>query len=347
MPSAPDGEAVGFRDLSALDRDGVAAFDEDAAGARSGPKRKILDFARARNWPWLGRALQVHERFQQIRGGDLASALTLQAFLGLFPLLIVGVAVLGYIQHGSADFASDLIDDLGLDGEAARILNEALDTAAKSRRTATIIGLFGLLWAGLGFTAALRLAYSQAWQVQSRGWRDRLFGLLWFVGAGTLFLVGLTATAAMNSVGKPLWPITLAIGLVINFVLFMWTARVLPNIDVGLRALVPGSLFAAIGLEALKVAGVFVLPRMISSASALWGTLGILFAILGWLLFFGRLFVYAAVIDVVRYEAHAGTVAGLIDQPRHGGATRAVTRGGSSRPDGPPVGPVPNEVRSS
>ncbi|MDZ4825604.1 MAG: YihY/virulence factor BrkB family protein [Actinomycetota bacterium] len=347
MPSEPDGNGADLRALSAFDRDGVPAFDEDAAGARSGPKQRVLEFARKRNWPWLGRALQVYQRFQDIRGGDLASALTLQAFLGLFPLLIVGVAVLGYIQSGSADFAADLIDDLGLDGEAARILNEALDTAAKSRRTATAIGLFGLLWAGLGFTAALRLAYNQAWQVQARGWRDRLAGLLWFVGAGALFLVGLAATAAMNVLPGPLWPMALIFGLLVNFVLFVWTARVLPNIDVGLRALLPGAVFAAAGLEILKIAGAFVLPRMISSASALWGTLGILFAILGWLLFFGRLLVYAAVIDVVRYEAHAGTVAGLVDQPRHRGATRAVTRGGSSRPDGPPVVSVPSEVRSS
>ena len=101
-----------------------------------------------------------------MRGNDLAASVTLQAFLSLFPLLLVAIAVLGYLNANSTDFASDFVENLGLEGDAARTVTNALDQASDSRRATTIIGLVGLAWSGLGVTNALRSAYNRAWQVQ-------------------------------------------------------------------------------------------------------------------------------------------------------------------------------------
>ena len=46
--------------------------------------------------------------------------------------------------------------------------------------------------------------------------------------------------------------------------------------------------------------GSIYVPRLVASSQALYGTLGIVFATLAWLLFFGRLLVYANVLNVVR-----------------------------------------------
>ena len=82
---------------------------------------------------------------------------------------------------------------------------------------------------------------------------------------------------------------------------------------------------------------------MVASASALYGSLGVVFATLAWLLFFGRLVVYSAVIDVVLYEARAGTMVSVVEVPRHEGATRAVTRAGTTRPTARPATEVDDE----
>ena len=55
--------------------------------------------ARAR-WPWLDRRLRVHERFGEIGGGPLSSSIALATFLSLFPLLLVAIAVVGFLVLG-------------------------------------------------------------------------------------------------------------------------------------------------------------------------------------------------------------------------------------------------------
>jgi membrane protein len=75
-------------------------------------------------------------------------------------------------------------------------------------------------------------------------------------------------------------------------------------------------LFAGVGLEVLTVAGAYVVPHAVANSSALYGSLGVVFAILAWLFFFGRLLVYASILNVVLYERARGTVTVDIEAPR-------------------------------
>jgi hypothetical protein len=53
--------------------------------------------------------------------------------------------------------------------------------------------------------------------------------------------------------------------------------------------------------------------------------LGTVFAIIAWLFFFGRLVVYASVLNVVRWEEDHGTVTAEIEVPQMPGAVPLVT----------------------
>jgi membrane protein len=165
-----------------------------------------------------------------------------------------------------------------------------------------------------------------------------------------LFVAGTVAASTLAWLPGWAWPLGLLISWAVGFTLFIWATRVLPNVDVGLRPLVPGAIVGAAGLVVLQILGAALVPRMVASASAVWGSLGVVFAILAWLLFFGKLFVYAVVLDVVLYEARAGTVVSIVEMPKHEGATRAATRSGITRPDAPPAAEsevgIPVAVRS-
>ena len=50
--------------------------------------------------------------------------------------------------------------------------------------------------------------------------------------------------------------------------------------------------------------------------------------VLAWLLLFGRLVVYATVLNVVRYEQHEGTVRAVVDAPPVPGARPVASRSG-------------------
>jgi membrane protein len=279
--------------------------------------------ALAARWPVLATPVAVQRRFGEVHGSYLAAAVTLAAFLSLFPLLLVAIAVLGFLGETTETLAADVVEGLGLppDGPAAELVEGTMSTARESRRAASLTGLLGLLWTGLGLVSALQYAYNSAWQVTGRGLRDKAVGLGWLVGAALLFASSLAVTTAIGVLPGGLAPLQLGVGLGLSFGLFLWTAKVLCHRDVGWRALVPGAVLGAVGLEALKLVGSIYVPRAVASSSALYGSIGVVFAVLAWLWVFGRLVVYSAVLNVVRWEQRHGTVSIEVRAPKLPGAT--------------------------
>nr|MBA2281693.1 hypothetical protein [Acidimicrobiia bacterium] len=87
----------------------------------------------------IGTALDVQERVGELGGGFLASAVTLSLFLSLFPVLLVGLALLGFLANNDDTLATDLIADLGLSGDAADFLVEGLESAKGSRAATSLL----------------------------------------------------------------------------------------------------------------------------------------------------------------------------------------------------------------
>jgi membrane protein len=271
----------------------------------------------AARWAWVRTALSVQARFSEIHGNYLASTITLAAFLSLFPLLLVATAVLGFFSAGSPDLAQTVIRELGVtDSRIADVITNALRSAENNRRTASIIGLAGLLWAALGLVGALQYAFNEVWQVKGRGIKDKAVGLVWLVGAGLILIMSFSFTAVLNVFPAFLAPLSVVAGLAVGLGLFLWSSKVLPNRQLHWRELLPGAVLGAIGLEVLKLVGTLYVPRLVASSSALYGSIGVAFALLVWLLFFGRVLVYSAALNVVRWEENHGTVRVEVELPR-------------------------------
>lgn len=289
----------------------------------------IRDRWRAR-WPWLHRILSVNERFGAVGGGPLSSSIALATFVSLFPLLLVSIAVIGFVSSGDEGFTRTLIRDLGLEGRAAQVFEDAISTAEDSRRAASVIGLGGLLWSGLGVVGSLQTGLNAAWQVTGRGILDKLFAFRWLLGAGLLFLATAALGPALAWLPGALKPAGVLVGIGLTVVLFLWTYSSLGNSSVGWRVHLPGALLVAVGFEILKIVGGIYVPRAVAGSSALYGSLGVVFAVLAWLLLYARLIMYGAVLNVVRYEAAAGTVTVEIEVPRiDGEVPLTANRGGA------------------
>ena len=279
-------------------------------------------------------ALKVQKRYDEVHGGYLGSAVTLSAFLSLFPLLLAVVGVIGLVSSNAADLPGTVIEKLGIqDPTTTKLLRDAFATAEDSGKAASVLGVVGLLWSGLGLVAALQFAFDSVWQAPGRGLKDKLFGLAWLVGAGLLFVGSFAITFLLNRLPGPAWPLAIVGNLLLGVPLWLWTFQVLTNRDVGWKPLLPGAVLGAVGLQLLQTLGGVYLPRMVSSTSALYGTLGVVFAILAWLLFFGRLLVYAATVNVVRWEEDHGTVTAEIELPNvPGQVPLSATRSGDALP---------------
>jgi membrane protein len=286
--------------------------------------------ALCRRFPWLRTPLAVHQRVGDVGGGPLSSSIALAGFLSLFPLLLVGIAVLGFVSANDVDFPREVVEQLGLTGRAADQVLTVIGNAEDSRRAASALGLAGLLWAGLGVVGTLEQALNATWQVTGRGWTSKLIDLASLAGAGLLFLGSLALGPVVARLPGPATVPTVVLGLVLDVVLFLWMFRALTNVSVPWRDHLPGALAGGVGLEVLKLVGTVYVPRAVSSASALYGSLGAVFAILAWMALAARLVVYASAFNVVLHERRHGTVTVEIKVPRlEGEVPLEANRGGA------------------
>ncbi len=270
---------------------------------------------------------RVFERYAEIGGNALAASLTLATFLSLIPLIVVAIAMLGFVASGSPDLADDVIDALGLSGTAADVVRDAIDQARRSRRSASVVGLASLLLTGLGLANALQHVHAAVWQQQRRGWRARLWAAAWLALVGLVFLAGFALTAAQRFLPAPLVPLTSLVGLAVGVAVLCSTVVLVPNPEVRWRDLLPAAVVGAVAMEVLKAVGAIWVPIAVSRSSGIYGPVGTVFALLVWLLVFGRLIVLVAVASVVRWEDRHGTSLRTIALPRTA-AHDGVTRGG-------------------
>jgi membrane protein len=254
-----------------------------------------LDAAGERH-PRLAVATAVFRRFGAERGANLAAAISMRAFLSLFPMLVLAIAFVGFVGGDPRQVADDIVRELGLSGGAAKTITDAVKTAQDTKVASSIIGIVGLLWTGTGLAASLTAAWNQTWRIPGGGVRGRALGFVWLLGGLVLFALALLMLSLVGDAGA-LPEVGIVAGIVVNTIGFVWTAWVLPTRRIPVRAMLLAALVGGVCLEVLKVVGTFVIPRIVSRSSELYGTIGAVFALLVWFLVIGRVVVYVTLIE--------------------------------------------------
>jgi membrane protein len=243
---------------------------------------------------------ELADKYRSVNGRQEAAAITLYGFLALFALAVLAIALVGFLSANDHDVAERIVSYLGLHGSAAKTVTDAVAKAQQSRTTATVVGLLGLVWVGSSFAVAMETAYDNAWGVEQRVVRARLVGLGWLLGAFVLLAAGGFVTSALGTMPTWLAPLVVIVSLTVNTMLWMWTSWVLPTRRVPMKPLIPAAVVGAIGLEILKVLGGFVVPRLVEKSSALYGTIGTVFALIAWLWLFSRLAVIVTILETTQ-----------------------------------------------
>lgn len=263
-------------------------------------------------------SLAVAKRFSEKRGSNLAAAIAFRAFLGLFACLVLSFAIAGYLNASGRAVSESIIRNLGLSGDAAKSVYNAVKQAQSSRATTTIFGLLGLVWTGTGLSMAIAYAWNSAWGIPGGGLRGRASGVLWMLGSGACILVAVGSTSWIAS-HHALPIIAIIIGITSDLILVLLTAVLLPARHIPLRWMLPAVIVTSIGLSGARFAGATVLPLIASDSSAIYGTLGVFFALLIWMLVIGYVLVTAAMVEVIIWERTHGTVdiKVLVPRPHH------------------------------
>ncbi len=269
----------------------MARGGADEQDAEKGPS--FLERRRAQ-WPWFDHLMRAAVRYKSERGDHYAAAVTYFTVLALFPLLMVGFSVAGYVLAGNAGLLDDVQQQIAdnLPGSTGDTISDLVDNAINSRAAVGVIGLITGLWAGLGWMSHLRAALTEQWEMTSprpKFLAMKLSDLGALVGLGLALVVTLGITAlgsgplgrrclewlhldTMPGAGALLTLVSVVAGIAASWVLFTWVIAWLPRERVALRSAVMGALLAAIVFEVFKRVAVLFLARVVNGpAGATFG----------------------------------------------------------------------------
>ncbi len=263
-------------------------------------------------------------RVDQTNGNQYAAAITFFSFLALFPLVLLAVAVAGFVLQSNPATLQSLFNHISetVPGTVGKTLRDSISSAINARTRVGIVGLVGVLLTGLGWIGNLRRALDAAWQVrppQQNFVMQRVSsaGVLAGLGVGALISVGLTAggTALTGQIvqflhldGIPGTSVLivvagLALALFGDFVIFSWVLIRLPHAHVPKHIGFRGALLAAVGFEILKLLGTYTIASSARSLTA--GPFASIVAVLVWIQLVGRLLMFTVSWTAVRTEAEA------------------------------------------
>lgn len=266
----------------------------DSAGSeQDSAKPGILDRLRAR-MPWFDHVMRAQQRYTDSKGDFYAAGITYFTIFALFPLLMVGFSVGGFVLANQPDLLNEIEDKVraAVSGDLGSQLVELMDSAINSRTSVGVIGLATAAWAGLGWMANLREALSQMWGCTgvSPGFlRTKLSDLLALVSAflAITVTIGLTVVGSssvmedvLNWLGLQdstmlsalLRAASLLVSLFVSWFLFTWMIARLPRESITFRSSVRAGLFAAVGFEVFKqVASIYLRSVVTGPAGATFG----------------------------------------------------------------------------
>ena len=282
----------------------TVADDVAAVAAQPGLKGKIDAFQAAR--PPLAFGAGVIRKFGDDRGGRLAALISYYGFFSLFPALLALTTILGFLLDSNPDLAKRISDSalaqfpvIGGDiGNAASPLS--------GNTAALVIGLAGALWAGMGAAQAAQDAMNTIWNVarpdQPRFVGKRVRSLATLVLIALLFaanavLPQLTGAMTSGALGVIL---LLVVSVLADAVVFGVAYVILTAVKLGWRDIWLSSLVAATGYVVLQTFGALYIKHIVAGASDTYGTFATVIGLLSWMFLLGQVFIFAAVIDVVR-----------------------------------------------
>jgi len=241
-------------------------------------------------------------RFDVIDGSDRAAVLALNALLSLVPLAVLGVAIAHVNNITSGNYADGLSDVLNLHGRTARYVHDASASVNDSIRSATVVGLIGLLWTAFGFTGALWRVYDRAWGGHSHaGPRAWARGFAWLI----LFAAGVTVIAVTRSSMDRAIPgrlVVFALQLLVGFLTWLVSPSLLLGRKLPWRVVAPGAALTAIGSVAFILGSSLVMPGLVDDYAAPLGPIGVAIALGFWLWAIAYLWVASAVVTAVLAE---------------------------------------------
>lgn len=259
------------------------------------------------------------QTFSRAQGALLSGSIAYYTFLSLLPLVLVAGFILGTVSNANVGVQDVLIRALEqlLPGVESR---DVLDQLIRSRGAFGLLGLVATVYAGTGFVGSLTGALNRVWEVPAgrNPLGQKLLNLLVVVMLGvvllgsvflTIWAAYLTRIALGEGAAGPTRVIEIVASPISLFLVLLAVYRFLPARRLTWKSQVPGAVFGALGIEALKRAFTFWAQHS-AGIAAVPRTLLSVVILLVWLGLFSQIVLYGAALNVVRDRKRRGAAPG-------------------------------------
>jgi membrane protein len=256
-------------------------------------KPGILDRLRVR-YAWFDHAMRANDWFDECRGNFFAAGLTYYTIFALFPLLMVGFSVAGFLlsRRPAVLTAIDNKVRSAVPGALGQQILDLMNSAIDARASVGVIGLTAAVWVGLNWMSNLRVALTEMWRQpdDSHGYIRTKFSDL---GAMVSSFVAIFATLALSALAGAapmarvlgwlglhdlpvldgiLRAVSVLVSFLLSWLVFGWMIARLPRDPVSFASSIRAALLAAVGFELFKlVAAIYLKSVLHSPAGATFG----------------------------------------------------------------------------
>ena len=226
-----------------------------------------------------------------INKGMLFAAILLLCF---FPFIIVANALAGQSA------VTGLIRHLGLNQQAAKDVSGLFTSSSATSSAVTGTAWLFFILGGIAAATAVQDLYERSFELESGGMKDILRRIAW--------LVVTVAGAALAGVAGPWFhswggPVVLAIVGLGALTLYWWfTTWFLLGGRESWRATFPSAVATALFWVGMEVVFSFIFSSTIISDDKKYGPIGVVFALMSWLIAIGVVIILGAVVGVVWRE---------------------------------------------
>jgi membrane protein len=214
--------------------------------------------------------------------------------LCFFPFLIVVTSLAG------RSAVTGLVRRLGLDHEAALHVGALFTSSVATASAVGGVSYVFFVISGLAAAGALQTLYQRAFDVPGKGLRDLPYRAVWLGAAtGVVFAVSEAATSFRHALG-PVALFLLAVPLVSAF--WGFTAWLLLARRATPRELLPTALATGVCWVAMQAVFARVFSDMVNSNYRQYGQIGVVFALMSWLVAIGVVILIGAAAGVAWRE---------------------------------------------
>jgi membrane protein len=214
-----------------------------------------------------------------------------------FPFFIIVNSLLGQSA------AIGLVRRLGLNQHAAADVSHVLAPASATSADLSGLAYVFFILGGMAAAAAVTDLYQQVFQLEPRGMKNRPRELIWLATViGTSIIASRVGPALHHSVG----PFVYVLGVGVLTLFWWFSMWMLLAGRVRWRALLPAAIATAICWTGMEVAFALTFSNDIISDDKKYGPIGVVFALMSFLIAIGVVIILGAVFGVVWQERKHG-----------------------------------------